>query len=174
MIFAPEPSLKTLCLVTILALIYVPITTVTSVYGMNIQQINGTGHNIGTFIVTTMVTILVTWITWFIAEVINSAFDLRKPLELANKTELNLPFRILMIVWLVFKGHSKWTLRSGVWWQILVDSSKELDSKYNGIPTLNSVDSPRTACEYVISAMCMEDRDALPGRFSAHEIRPES
>ena len=57
--------------VTILAFIYVPINLATSVFGMNLKQLNGQGQNFWSFIVTAIVALLITGFVWFSLELYN-------------------------------------------------------------------------------------------------------
>ncbi len=51
--------------VTILAFVYVPINLATSIFGMNLQELNQSGQTIGSFLVTALVSLLVTDFMWF-------------------------------------------------------------------------------------------------------------
>ena len=54
--------------VTILAFVYVPLNTVTSIYSMNIKQMNGSGQNLTSFVVTAILALFVTGSVWLVAE----------------------------------------------------------------------------------------------------------
>ena len=53
-----------LSIVTVLAFIFIPINTASSVYGMNVQEINETGHSIWTFFVTALVLLACSGLAW--------------------------------------------------------------------------------------------------------------
>ncbi|KAG6997601.1 hypothetical protein G7Y79_00039g075630 [Physcia stellaris] len=55
-------------IVTILAFVYVPLNLATSIFGMNIQQLNRNGQPIWVFLVTTIVAVWVTSFVWFAIE----------------------------------------------------------------------------------------------------------
>lgn len=92
-------------LVTILAFIYVPLTTVTSVYGMNIQQINGSGHNIWVFLVTAVLALLVTGLSWLVI-IIASRRGLVVSAASLRVFEPGIRSRCYLLIWLICKGHT--------------------------------------------------------------------
>ena len=61
--------------VTILAFIYVPINLATSVFGMNLQQLNQNGQNFWSFVVTAIVALLITGLVWFSLELYNTVVE---------------------------------------------------------------------------------------------------
>jgi hypothetical protein len=50
--------------VTVLAFIFIPINLASSVYGMNVQEINATGHSIWGFLVTALVLLTTSGLAW--------------------------------------------------------------------------------------------------------------
>jgi hypothetical protein len=50
--------------VTVLAFIFIPINLASSVYGMNVQEINDTGHSIWGFLVTASVLLTMSGLAW--------------------------------------------------------------------------------------------------------------
>ena len=155
-------------LVTILALIYVPITAITSVFGMNIKQINGTGHHISTFVLTAVVALMITWITWYVAEAMHDIRDL-KAKRISNPdpagTGFSLPLRLSFLVWLFGSGHGRWASNSGATRQILTNSNNFLDQRFNRYAQhdFTASQSPRTACDYVKRAIILhESREMFP------------
>ena len=162
--------------VTILALIYVPITAITSVFGMNVKQINGTGHHISRFVLTAVVALIMTWITWFVAEAVHSMRNLRAKRSRnpdPAQTEFNLPLRMSLLVWLLAKGYWKWTWRSGAMVQILTNSSRDLQQEYSINPHF-----PQTACDYVEMALIgdtLKEKGMFPADgFNLDRIRFEA
>lgn len=59
-------------IVTILAFVYVPLNLASSIYGMNIQQLNGSGQSVWVFVVTAVVALLITAGTWYLSEATNT------------------------------------------------------------------------------------------------------
>lgn len=54
-------------LVTILAFVFVPISLASSIFGMNVQEINATGHGIRSFVLTALLMLLsslIAWLAW--------------------------------------------------------------------------------------------------------------
>ena len=115
---------------------------------MNIQQINGSGHNIWVFAVTSVVALVVTGATWYLIEIINGV---RVSARVAQDFEMgrpnyNLAYRLFMLWWLIIHGHSSWMWRTKAGFAILKNS----DSFF---PPSNEVNpsNPRiaSACDYV-------------------------
>ena len=136
--------------VTILAFIYVPLNLSTSIFGMNIQQLNHNGQSLWVFFVTAVVDLLVTCGSWFCS---NSAYKamawykeratISSPDEKTEKRrEYGFPLRIAMLVWLVRNGHTAWMWKTGAWLAILMNS-KVPGEKRNSWP----YEGP--ACDYV-------------------------
>ena len=118
--------------VTILAFVYAPLNTVTSIYGMNIQQINNSGHNIGAFILTAVIVLITTAISWFTMEEINQTKSWQKENGrtdrsqseiLDHKNHSKIGVRIFMIWWLIAHGHRKWAWKSKALLRILFNES---------------------------------------------------
>ena len=136
-------------LVTVLAFVYVPVNLATSIFGMNIQQLNKSGQNIWVFIATTIVALLVTGSSWLCSKPNYNAVAWYKKRLVAKiaksdgereKQEFALPIRIAMLVWLMRNGHKAWMWKSGASIAILIDSKVLGDGA--GYDT-------RTTCEYV-------------------------
>ena len=59
---------KRLKIFTILAFFYVPLNLATSIFGMNLQQLNGVGKSIGVFLGTAGIILFVTGVSWYFIE----------------------------------------------------------------------------------------------------------
>ena len=57
-----------------LAFFFIPVSLATSIYGMNIQQINQTGHDMWVFVVTAITLLAVALLAWALSFLINSAW----------------------------------------------------------------------------------------------------
>jgi hypothetical protein len=78
---------KRVMLLTALAFIFLPISLASSVYGMNVQQINGTGHSIGAFLVTAFAMFASAVVLWAcIAGVQSRRVRLKKDLKSDSTT----------------------------------------------------------------------------------------
>ena len=112
---------------TILAFFYVPLNLATSIYGMNIQQLNSNGTSIGVFLGTAVMLLFVTGMIWFSIEGIQDArVFLRRVLEDKDSDPPQDPsifVRIYLIWWLSRSGLFKWMLRTGAGWCLLINSS---------------------------------------------------
>lgn len=127
-------------LVTILAFVYVPLNLATSIFGMNIQQLNHTGQNLGAFFVTAVVALLVTGGSWACS---NSGYKamawykeraaLSAYAKKWGKQEYGLLLRMAMLVWLVRNGHGAWMWWSGAWLAILMNSKTPGKKAYSRI-----------------------------------------
>ena len=134
--------------VTILAFVYVPLNLATSIFGMNIEQLNGSGQRLSVFITTAVVTLAVTGGSWFVIEQVNSYRKWRKRSRDAlydGKTQFALAVRLAMLVFLISDGHSKWMWKSGAWWRILINDRSLLTGSFGAMID----DGSFTACEYV-------------------------
>lgn len=135
-------------IVTILAFIYVPLNLATSIFGMNIQQLNKSGQNLWVFFVTAVVALLVTGGSWLWSKSIYKAMLWYKQQPASNSTnkrivrqEYGLLLRMAMLVWLVRNGHKAWMWKSGAWLAILIGSKVPGKGECHG--------AGQAACDYV-------------------------
>ena len=115
-----------LSIVTILAFVYVPLNLATSIFGMNIQELNGNGRNIWIFILTALIALLITGGFWFLIEVVNALPVWRQERSSSTKIpgsgpSFSIGFRVIMIVWLVWTRHVRWLWTSGALYCILTN-----------------------------------------------------
>ena len=99
---------------------------------MNIQQINSSGHNIGIFVITAILALLVTGASWFMSQKANEyeawqhsrggCQSSKGPSEIGYTRKA----RLFMLVWLARNGHTMWAWRSRAWWRIATDSNSRL------------------------------------------------
>ena len=124
-------ELRLICIVTVLALVLVPLNMATSVFGMNLQQLNGSGKTLSAFFATAIIALLLTGLTWIVLEQIKELQQWRQDLEqereiLQDKPDdrltLALSVRLAMVAWLIWKGRVGWMLRSRAAWCILTNS----------------------------------------------------
>lgn len=150
-------------LVTVLAFVYVPLNLATSIFGMNIQQLNQSGQNIWVFFVTAVVALVVTGGSWACS---NSAYKAmvwykewathsRVSYEQGKKRDFSVVIRMSMLVWLVRNGHSTWMWKTGACIAILLNS-KVVGERPNVWPSLPP------ACDYVER---FSQEDDAAGRF---------
>ena len=87
---------------------------------MNIQQLNQSGQNLWVFIVTGVIALLITAVSWFSVEVITSykGWPREGSTDNSRRNE-SLAFRLALLVWLVKNGHTTWMWLSGAWLCIL-------------------------------------------------------
>ena len=100
-----------------------PLNLATSIFGMNIQQLNGSGQQIWVFFTTAVAALLVTGGSWLFSNILatHKAMLWYKERAAAKKAlneelksrEYGLPLRIAMLVWLVRNGHTLWMWKSG-------------------------------------------------------------
>lgn len=166
--------------VTVLAFFYVPLNLATSIFGMNIQQLNGSGPRIWVFFTTAIAALLITGGSWLCSKSLATPravvwYRERAVAEKAkdeqwNSQEYGLLLRMAMLVWLVRNGHTSWMWKSGAWAAILTNS------KTNGICYNSGVDVEiTTACKHVAkryrpSSFTLNPKDMLiwstPLRYS--------
>lgn len=106
---------------------YIPLNLATSIFGMNLQQLNSNGRPLQDFISTATVALFVTIVTWFLVEQANIYRRWRRarqsPRPLGNDgLRYSLVERIAMIVWLCQNGHITWMMKWGAHWRILLNS----------------------------------------------------
>ena len=107
--------------VTVLAFVYVPLNLATSIFGMNLSELNGSGKNIWVFLCTATVALLTTGVSWFVLEEVNNYLRWRRGIHNV-KQRFALGQRIGMFVWLQQHGHTGWMWESGAWWRLLINS----------------------------------------------------
>ena len=108
---------------------YVPLNLATSFFGMNLQQLNGSGHDVWVFAVTAVVTLAITGGSWFLTVQINSYLKWRKrsynePYN--GETQFTLAVRLALLAYLILNGHTSWMFISGAWWRILTNHKSRL------------------------------------------------
>ena len=142
--------------VTILAFIYVPLNLATSIFGMNIQQLNGSGQQLWIFFTTALAALLITGGSWLCSSRLATHKAMlwykeraatKKALNENSKSrEYGLLLRIAMLVWLVRSGHTLWMWKSGAWAAILANNQAVTKTR----SVFFSNQSPaRSACDYV-------------------------
>lgn len=87
---------------------------------MNLQQLNQNGQNLWVFIVTGVIALFITGVSWFCVEVITSYKGWINPRSrYDSRRYTKLVSRLALLVWLVVNGHTTWMWRSGAWLCIL-------------------------------------------------------
>ena len=171
-------------LVTFLAFIYVPLNLATSIFGMNLQQLNNSGKHIWVFLITAIVALFLTFFIWMLVEHFEKLVCWRKQISaIASNNEpwpqrgkdYSLLIRLNILILLLQMGFHRWAWHSGAWLRILTNDrtgfrpTHTIEGKagpVNGdsmnlyITTFNTL----TACDY----FCEHIRYAQPtGAFSA-------
>lgn len=152
----PDDQVFNHVLVTILAFVYVPINLATSIFGMNIKQLNGNGQNLWVFFTTVVVALVITGGSWLsfnrfvkgeaVAWYKERATTKRLSDETEYKREYGLLLRMAMLAWLVRHGYKAWMWHSGAWIAILINS--KAPGKINlGVAISRRGSEP--ACKYV-------------------------
>ena len=123
---------------------------------MNIQQLNQSGQNIWVFIVTGVLALLITGVSWFCVEVITSYKEWpRKGITGDSRRNKSLAFRLALLVWLVKNGHTTWMWLSGAWLCIL---SNDKLGKFRVRSWVGNELLPKDkACDYVYRSIQSED-----------------
>ena len=119
----------------------------TSIYGMNIQQINGSGHSIWIFVVTSIAALVITGSVWYLIEEWNKIKASRRDLD--KLPTYCLAFRIYMVGWLVMNGHLSWMRKSKAWSEILDNSYRGFEPTVRRAKPYESEYGSLTACHYV-------------------------
>ena len=124
---------------------------------MNIQQINSSGHNIGVFIITAVIVLLTTAISWLTMEEINQTkawhkenarTDRSKSEILDYKNQSRIGVRIFMVWWLIIHGHLAWAWKTKALSQILINSRSPNNLTAKHFPVEAPIEQ-QSACVYV-------------------------
>ena len=162
-------------LVTILALIYVPLNLATSVFGMNLQQLNESGRNIGSFIATAVIALILTGISWWLMEQLNSFLAWRRrgsgDQRCRERPDYVITVRLAMLGWLVCSGHWSWMRKSGAGWHILNNSNSGFRNKHMYSVWVKA-SKGLTAGDFV-SKFANEDVDRLTESFLISPFDPK-
>lgn len=115
--------------VTLLAFIYVPLNLATSIFGMNLQQLNHNGQNVWVFVGTACVALIVTGLTWLFIEIRATLItwqESRMPFaSFTPREEKGYPLmtRLAMLAFLVRHGYVIWTWKTNAWLGILTNGN---------------------------------------------------
>ena len=111
-----------------LAFVYVPLNLATSIFGMNIQQLNRNGQPVWVFILTTVLAVFLTFFVWFLVEQRVGYVRWRRHM-ITNATcndswfektiDYNLVTRVAILILLLRKGYYRWAWYSRTWLRIL-------------------------------------------------------
>ena len=123
---------KRVKILTVLAFFYIPLNLATSVFGMNIQQLNGSGTSIGGFLGTAVMLLFLTGLSWLILEGVQDVRAwlrrLRKDRALIAYENQSIFVRLHLIWWLCRNGLFVWTIRTGAGWCLLINSPRGFQS----------------------------------------------
>ena len=119
---------------------------------MNIQQLNQSGQNLWVFIVTGVIALLITGVSWFCVEVTTTykGWPREGSTDDLNRNR-SLAFRFALLVWLVKNGHTSWMWLSGAWLCIL--SNDKLGEFTAQGPSGVEGYFPEKACDYVYESI---------------------
>lgn len=154
--------------VTILAFVYVPLNLATSIFGMNLSELNGSGQELWVFLTTAVIALVITGVSWFLIEEVYNylrwqrSYDNRMRQKRGHdpRVRLTIGARMSMLALLWKYEHKNWLWRSGAWWRILTNNSSQL-SEPTQADELN-------ACEYVLKHMMDIRYD------SEHAFKPDT
>ena len=148
---------------------------------MNIQQLNNSGQSLHTFLVTAVVVLLLTGVSWLCIEQVNGyriwsrrARYVVLPTPYLPRPTYNIAVRVRMLVWLYRNGHWAWVRHTKAWWYILANSRADRSTGFGSRLVkawfIDDSDPDLSAGDYVSKYMCSEEAsDAFPP-----ELREES
>ena len=119
---------KRLKIFTVLAFFYIPLNLATSVFGMNLQQLNSSGTSIGIFLGTAVMFLFLTGVSWFILERVQDVrvwvrrFDEDRASIINGKEKQSIYVRLYLVWWLSRNNLFVWMIRTGAGWCILTNS----------------------------------------------------
>ena len=113
---------------TVLAFVYIPLNLATSVFGMNLQQLNSSGTSIGVFLGTAVMFLFLTGVSWFILEGVQDIrvwlrrLDEDRASIIDGKEKQSIYVRLYLVWWLSRNSLFVWMIRTGAGWCILTNS----------------------------------------------------
>ena len=118
---------------TILAFFYVPLNLATSIYGMNLQQLNSNGRSIWVFLGTAAILLVATGVTWFSIEGVQDArgwiSEVREDRSILAYEYPSMFKRLYLIWWLSRNGLFMWMIYTGAGLCLLTNSSRRFQSQ---------------------------------------------
>ena len=114
---------------------------------MNIQQINGSGHSIWIFVVTSVAALIITGSVWYLIEESNKMKASRR--DLNKRPRYSLALRVYMVGWMAMNGHLSWMRKSKAWSEILENRDGGFKPRVRLAEPYESGYGFLTACHYV-------------------------
>ncbi|KAI0855050.1 hypothetical protein F4860DRAFT_497536 [Xylaria cubensis] len=135
-------------LITVLAIFFVPISLSTSVFGMNIHELNENGQSLWVFILTTVLIVATTMILWGFMYQFQKYNSQPKA---GRKEGKHWWTRSAALCQLIFRGHIIWAWKSGILVSLLTDGRVAFLRSCTGYQTEigNNLHSPNEPCCYV-------------------------
>ena len=175
---------------TILAFVYVPLNLATSIFGMNLQQLNQNGQHIWVFVITTIALLILTCFIWISTVQYLEYMNWRRDIK-AYRSELlrkwqergsqgySFFIRVALLIDLLRVGCGRWVWTTNAWILILTDDDSRISRifKSKGHPLRNTDYGDLTAndiatafnqmtiCDYVCTYL--KDDNTLSWRFDA-------
>ena len=115
---------------TVLAFVFVPLSIGTSTFGMNLDELNGSGPRLWVFGLTTTVILILSTLLWAVLSQLHKYYRLKEVLVAEASPEMggSLPvvwhFRLRLFLRLVLHGHLFWVWRSGVAFSLATSGRK--------------------------------------------------
>ncbi|KAG8529032.1 uncharacterized protein KY384_006722 [Bacidia gigantensis] len=165
--------------VTILAFLYVPLNLATSVFGMNIQELNNSGRTLKVFFATAIIAVAVTGLIWWMIEEaknfkawrdeINQVQDVPQPHLQSSCTFM---IRLYMIGWLVRAKCFTWSLRTGAVFCLLRKSGAPyFIHQYSTRSMPHGPASDETPFQYLTEIMIHREQHGY--YYARHLIHPD-
>ena len=152
---------------TVLAFLYVPLNLATSIFGMNVKQLNGTGVSIEAVLGTAVAALFLTVGSWLLFEARQSVRVWLRLLSDDDSMESHEDkthvffVRLYMIWWLSRNGFFIWMIRTNAGWCLLTKSS----TGYRGARSRPGLDhgfpEDSRASEFV--SYLILDKESFPG-----------
>ena len=112
--------------VTIIAFVFLPISLATSIFGMNVQQINNTGKEIWVFIVTAVLLTCLAIGTWALSTLF---LEGRKRWLSRDRDDHDVLKKLQIVIDLVLTGRTWWMIQTGVLYGLLINEQYTRQSK---------------------------------------------
>ncbi|KAI1173638.1 hypothetical protein F4777DRAFT_557102 [Nemania sp. FL0916] len=144
-------------LITVLAIFFVPISLSTSIFGMNIHELNASGQSLWVFIVTTVAIVAVTMIAWGFLYQVQKYESLLKASNSRVSEHRHWRSRLLRLLFLVSRGHTIWAWKSGILFSLFTDGRVRFLRSCDRELGRDGVHNPQNPCSYIMNLECHGD-----------------
>lgn len=130
---------------TVLAFVFVPLSIGTSTFGMNLDELNGSGPRLWVFSLTTIVIFLLSTLLWAAISQVHKYYRLKERFMIESSPQSSsMPvawhFRLSLLFRLVTHGHIFWVWRSGIAFSLATSGRKAFLRSCTSCARMSGVD----------------------------------